>query len=142
MKRKYYLKRLIYINLPILLLTLLYVLLFYTVLGDGEISLCVMKEKMHLYCPGCGGSRALISLLNFDLIESFIYYPPLLILVLIILELDFRLILCIKTDSSKYIERYTCRRFYIFAFFVILTFIIRNILLFFGVDLIGDIHRI
>ena len=39
---------------------------------------CFFHELTGYYCPGCGGSRALMFLLRGDLIHSFIYHPALL----------------------------------------------------------------
>ena len=36
---------------------------------------CDFLTKTGLYCPGCGGTRAVKSLLRGDLIRSFLYHP-------------------------------------------------------------------
>ena len=36
---------------------------------------CFIRTYFHIYCPGCGGSRAAIALLEGDLIQSIKYNP-------------------------------------------------------------------
>ncbi len=50
--------------------------LFYSVLLP-HISMppCVMYKYLGLYCPGCGGTRALISLLHGRILRSLWYHP-------------------------------------------------------------------
>lgn len=36
---------------------------------------CVMHTLTGLYCPGCGGTRAVLSLLHGHFLESFFYHP-------------------------------------------------------------------
>jgi len=36
---------------------------------------CTLYDLTGLYCPGCGGTRALGFLLHGDIIKSFIYHP-------------------------------------------------------------------
>lgn len=142
MKRKEYIKKLVFINLPIILISVIYLILFYTVFQNSQFFRCITKEYLHVYCPACGGSRALVSLLKFNLLESFILFPPLLLAVIIIFELDFRMFLCAYHNTDKYMKNYTYRRFYILVFFIVANFILKNALLvFFNIDLIGDIHR-
>ena len=137
--RKEYIKKLLFLNLSLLLFALVYSFAFHFLANDGEVSLCLFKDTLHIYCPGCGGSRALIALLRFDFKESFILFPPLLIGALIVLELDVRFTLCAIKSSEKYVARYTYRRFYILVAALILNFALKNILLvFFRIDLIGD----
>ncbi len=143
MNRKRYIKNLLLLNVPILSITLIYVILFFTVFDGGEISFCFMKEHLKLYCPGCGGSRSLIALLNFDIKTSFLLFPPLLAAVIIILELDFRMLLCAIKNTDSFMKNYSARRFYILAVLLIFNFLIRNVLLvFFNIDFIGDIRQI
>lgn len=36
---------------------------------------CVLHTLTGLYCPGCGGTRAILFLLHGDLLRSFLYHP-------------------------------------------------------------------
>lgn len=140
--RKKYTKNFLALNLSLIIASVIYALIFVFFFKGGERSFCFMKEHFNLYCPGCGGSRSLMALLSLDLLESFILFPPLIIAVIIILELDVRMIISAVSRSPKYIESYNYKRFYILAFAIILNFFIRNILLcFFKIDYIGDIMR-
>lgn len=44
---------------------------------------CVLLEKYQIYCPGCGGTRAIKELLRRHFIKSFWYHPFVLYAVLI-----------------------------------------------------------
>ena len=44
---------------------------------------CPILELFHLFCPGCGGTRMVISLLNLDFYQAFRYNPLLFILLII-----------------------------------------------------------
>lgn len=142
MNRKRYIKNLLLINIPLISATLIYLILFFTVFEGGNVSFCFLKEHFKIYCPGCGGSRALVSLVKLDIIESFILYPPLLVAVLIILELDVRMFFCAVKNTDSFLKKYSFKRFYILAAFIILNFLVRNaLLIFFNIDFIGDIHQ-
>mgnify|MGYP001298604190 CR=1 FL=1 len=39
---------------------------------------CVFKEMTGVYCPGCGGTRAVIELLRLHPVKSFCYHPAVL----------------------------------------------------------------
>ena len=86
----------IIMNALILSAALLYDLLF----DKGLVGDCVFLETFRIYCPGCGGSRSLSFLLDFNLIKSFIYYPPIPITALIILDAEIRLVLGIIYSKS------------------------------------------
>ena len=36
---------------------------------------CIFRQLTHLYCPGCGGTRAIKFLLHGKIIESLFYHP-------------------------------------------------------------------
>lgn len=40
-----------------------------------SIPACPIYTHLGVYCPACGGTRAIISLLNFDFISSIIFNP-------------------------------------------------------------------
>lgn len=98
---------------------------------------CIIKNKFHIYCPGCGGTRAIIALLKFDIIKSFKYNPIIIMLCLYIL-INILLNNIERKNNKIYLKVRFCL---ILSFFTIwfLHFVIRNfLLLFMHVDLLGD----
>lgn len=122
------------INLSVLSIAFIYNLLF----KNSLIYDCVFLSVFGLYCPGCGGSHSLNALLKFDFLKSFIYYPPILITSLILLYTDFRIIVSIvKGDTA--VRKLNYRLFLIIPISIIIQFLVKNILLFFGIDLLGSV---
>ena len=39
------------------------------------LSSCILHDRLHLYCPLCGGTRAIEAILRFDLAAAFSYNP-------------------------------------------------------------------
>lgn len=99
---------------------------------------CTMLKLFKLYCPACGGTRAMWYLLHFDLLHSFIYNPFVPILAAIVLYCDLRALVSFIKGRNKFFyldERLT----WILVGSLLTFWIIRNILLvFFGYDPIGD----
>ena len=48
-------------------------------LGEPTVSRCWVWEHWRVYCPGCGGTRALIALARGQLGAALRYYPPVVI---------------------------------------------------------------
>jgi hypothetical protein len=124
------------VNLGIIIISLIYALLFYI---SPELFACKFKETFHLYCPGCGGSRALTRLLSLDIAGAFIAHPPLFIAILAVFEVDLRMLIAILRDTPSVIQRYKPTLFIIFAASLVVYFVLRNILLINGIDPLGDI---
>ena len=61
---------------------------------------CVFFEAFHLYCPGCGGTRALFALLRLDVLSSLKYNPVLIFGIIVYLFYDVRIFMAIKMDFS------------------------------------------
>ncbi len=59
---------------------------------------CLFRTITGLYCPGCGGTRALIALLHGNLILSFFYHP--LVLYVAVLAVIY-LVSCVVSFAAK-----------------------------------------
>ncbi len=68
-------------NLIILIVGVVFVIFIYR---------CPLKFVSGISCPGCGMSRALISLISFDFKEAFYYHPlwPLLIICIVLIIIN------------------------------------------------------
>jgi len=101
--------------------------MLFFILGDGN--LCYLKSTIGLPCPGCGLTRAYLSLLNGNFKKAFHFHPlffiPLIVVVIVLLNfqpfLEFAIIKKIYLNKIFWI----C----IVVLFVIL-YIIRMILFF------------
>ena len=138
--RKRCLLILLFFNALLLVVSVVYAVAVGNALESGtEVIKCAFKERFHLYCPGCGGSRSLYYLLRFDLINSFISYPPLIPAALILIYVDaVALISGIKGDP-EILKAIKNGIIIIIPIMIILWFFIRNILLLSGYDILGDI---
>ncbi len=111
--------------------------IFKELLLNGPMSAeCAFYSLFSLYCPGCGGTRSLGALLEFNLIKSFILYPPILITVGFIIYLDVLGIISLARRSYDPIFSFKGRYTVIIPLSIMLFFVIRNVLLFLGIDLV------
>ena len=101
---------------------------------------CCIKTQFRIYCPGCGGSRATIALLQGDIIQSLKYNPIVLLFLIDILLLTFiELYRCTKKERFAFLQLRYAYNVCFLVFFVIF-FVWRNyLLLVLGVDVLGDI---
>ena len=136
-------KKILIIFIPLNLFLLISGIIYGTYIGlcenmGAEAFPCFFRKNFHFYCPGCGGSRSLYYLLNFDLWRSFLYFPALPLTVFIILALDcFALISFIKNEAGV-LKKFNPNLFITIPAVILLNFLIRNILLYFGIDYIGN----
>ena len=102
---------------------------------------CYFRVYFHLYCPGCGGTRALRALLKFNIMQS-LYYNP-MVVILISVE-SFLLInhLCKKSGKFYSINLNDKKIRILVLFSWTIYFLIRNILLvIFGIEMLGDFSK-
>lgn len=100
---------------------------------------CGFKRRFGLYCPGCGGSRALEELLKFDIVNSLRLNPIVLLLFITLIFLTVTYVLEKKKTGNKNYSLIRRNYLVIFLVFWLVFSIIRNILLiFFDIDMIGD----
>ena len=130
---------LIILNSSLLAFAIAYTL-YFTLTEGTDIGIgCVIKDTFGFYCPGCGGSRSLRAFVTFDFLESFILYPAIPIAAVTVLSYDIRLLLTLIKKDIKYTESYKFYPFLSIPAAIILSFILKNVLLYFGIDIIGDL---
>ena len=99
---------------------------------------CVFKKVFHMYCPGCGGTRAWKALIRLNILQS-LYDNPVVIL-LILTEIAVAITRGIDKRRKK-CSLYKVRIAVYVVFLVLwfLFFLIRNYLLMkCGIDMLGD----
>lgn len=100
---------------------------------------CLFHEVMHMYCPGCGGTRAARELLHGHILGSLWCNPALLVGILLIIVYEAGVIITLMKKNGKkyYIEKGWPA--YTYVIFVFAFAIFRNILLIgFHIDMLHD----
>jgi len=98
---------------------------------------CFMHDVLHLYCPLCGGTRAFMAVFRLDFLTAVTYNPAVFVATLVFLCFDLRAFLLARRGS----ERPLFPRFLLPLGVIWLMgyTALRNLLLFWGVDPIGDL---
>ena len=100
---------------------------------------CALASSLYMYCPGCGGTRAVYSLLHFDIISAIRYNIVVPLGLIIYIYYNVKAIISIIKHEDDFINRQKFIPMYIFIGVLLLNFVLRNVLLWgFGIDLIGD----
>ena len=123
----------------VLILAVLLYPLYDKYLTGTSFNSCNMLDFLHLYCPACGGTRAFASLIKFDILASFKYNPIVPVCAAVFIACDI--------DMIKHLVRGTKERemlvkpwmVYVFLIMWLVYFIVRNVLLFYGIDLVGNV---
>ena len=108
---------------------------------DSERNTCVILNKLHIYCVGCGGTRAVISLLHFDLVGALRYNVTAPLAVAVYLYYNVRAFIAIKKDDKAYFKKQKYWLVYVVLAVMILNAVLKNVLLYSGIDIIGDIIK-
>lgn len=90
---------------------------------------CAIHDVFHIYCPGCGGTRAVYSLLRLRIWESFMEHPMVLFTALILADYYIGAIITLIRKNGKryyYLRVWFC---YVALGLVIVNFVVRNFLL-------------
>lgn len=98
---------------------------------------CAFNKITGLYCPGCGGTRAVRSLIHGNMRMSFQYHPLILyIIIVVVLELGSLLLARIFHKPGLHIRHYNLM-VYIGVVVIIVNWIFKNYMLICkGVDLL------
>jgi hypothetical protein len=110
----------------------------FTILDQFKDAGCFVRKQFHIYCPGCGGTRALEALLRLHPMQS-LYDNPVVILMLLAAVS----IAVIKIMEHRQNGQRICRvRTIVSVSFLsiwFLFFAVRNMLLLCcGIDMLGD----
>lgn len=118
------------IILTIGLLLILYAV--YSFFGKPDIFNCKIYETWGIYCPGCGCTRAFLSLMHGNIIESLYYNPTVAYsFIITLMYLISRTVgKIIKKENAKYIMKYNPIYIYIGVGLLVITCIVKNIMKF------------
>ncbi|MDE6762002.1 MAG: DUF2752 domain-containing protein [Lachnospiraceae bacterium] len=100
---------------------------------------CFVHEFFNVYCPGCGGTRALFALFHGQVLHSLIYNPAIVLGAVLILYYEAGVLITLIRRNGKVYFYQKCGPLYSYLLIVILFAVIRNWLLIeFQIDLIKD----
>lgn len=99
---------------------------------------CLFRLVTGLYCPGCGGTRAVVYLLHGDLLQSFVYHPLVLYMVFVALLLCVSRLTARLTKKPERFLGHELTFVYIGVGIVLVNWIVKNVCLAgFGIDLLA-----
>ncbi|MCD7826880.1 MAG: DUF2752 domain-containing protein [Clostridiaceae bacterium] len=90
---------------------------------------CWVRKSSGLYCPGCGGTRALLCLLQGDWMGSILYHPAVIYTFFVLACYLFRGLLCVVSHGKLPFMRFRAVYVYIGLGITLLQFAAKNILL-------------
>lgn len=100
---------------------------------------CFVYEIFNVYCPGCGGTRALFALFHGEVLHSLIYNPAILLGAALILYYEAGVMITLIRRNGKIYFYQKGGLLYAYLVIVIVFALIRNWLLIkFQIDLIKD----
>ena len=88
---------------------------------------CPIYELTHLYCPGCGITRMIISLVKGNFYQAFRYNPLLFILIPFVVWYFLDVIIASKRKKNPFLERFEPNIWYILIGIFMVYGILRNI---------------
>ncbi len=108
--------------------------------GFFRLGECYYRLFLRLYCPGCGGTRAIGALVRFDISEAFTYCPALFVVIAAVIWMDFWIFLSLITRREKLLRLSTPHILWGVLAVVVIIAVIRNILVYtVGYDPLGDL---
>lgn len=85
---------------------------------------CPWLSILHIYCPGCGGTRMIFSMIHLDFYQAFRYNP--LLFIMIIVGLIYLLFMIVYYIKKKVILLPSKKFLYLFIGILIIYTIMRN----------------
>ena len=99
---------------------------------------CMMLDFFHLYCPACGGTRAFAAMLRLDIIASVKYNPVVLMSAISLVVYEIAMVKHLIKGGDR---EMLVKPWMVFVFLGIwFTYsIVRNVLLAYGIDILGNV---
>lgn len=120
----------------IILLVLIFIIYFILVFKFNIYIPCLFHKITNLYCPGCGITRMIISLLKGNLYQAFRYNMLIFILTPFFMFFIFDYIISRKKQRDTLYEKIPNSIWYILIIVLVIFGIIRNIFPFFAPTII------
>ena len=99
---------------------------------------CVFYRSTGLICPGCGGTRAVISLLKLDFLSAIKYNVAVPFGAFVYLYYNIRGIIEAKRENLEYFSKQKYVLCIVLAVIMILNFVVKNVLLLgFNINFMG-----
>ncbi len=99
---------------------------------------CTFLETTHMYCPGCGGTRAMMALFHGHIFKSLSYNPTVFFGVALIMYYEITVLMTILSKKKRVYYTKSMKPVIIYVIIVLAFFIIRNVLLVgFGIDILN-----
>ena len=95
-------------------------------------------HTLGIYCVTCGITRASHALLRLDLAAACRYHPGIFLLISLVLYYEISFLLVSLRGEELSLKKVKKWPFFAVATLFLVFFLVRNILLFCGIDLIGD----
>lgn len=103
------------------------------------IGICPIKTLLRIYCPFCGGTRAVGELLSGNILSSLRLYPILPVYIATVLYFECYAVRALVTRDTAVMKRARPAVLFIPAAVTLVFFLLRNVLLFLGIDPIGEL---
>lgn len=99
---------------------------------------CAFLNATHMYCPGCGGTRALFSLLHLRIKNSLCYNPAVILGALLLLYYEITVFMTLLSKEEKKYYSESPFPIYVYVSLVLIYTIVRNVLLVvFSIDMLS-----
>ncbi len=105
--------------------------------------ICPFVAFFHIYCPGCGGTRAVYHLMDGHPVSSFLSHPIVLYTAALFVDYEVGAIITLIKKSGKRYYWITQGHAYAAIVLIVVFFVLRNVALYvWHIDYLGDITRI
>lgn len=120
----------VYVSIFLTIVLLFIIYIIYKILGQPQITPCLIYSRTGIYCPGCGCTRAFINMMQGNMIQSLEYNPTVIYSTIVIVAYMSSQSIgrIFEIKEKRYIMKYSSIYIYIGIFILIGTCIIKNII--------------